>query len=320
MASIEHEYGTKMRLLKVLLAVQEQPFRYTKRELAEIFDVHKDTIKADFTAMRNAGFEMTTNPQHRWGFSADKPFENLKSLLHLPEQDQLVLFKALEKMDGYHPKLEDLKRRLAAIFGNNAGITWEEVPPGAASAPVPAWRRPYLTKYQLLEQAKEAKVQVVLLDYRSSNSNQVNDRLVEPFHVKIEEDTLQAFDVDKQALRHFRMSRIRRIRMTDNAWQHESEHNELATDPFRIVDNNQVVVHLRLKVGAYNELIERFPLTKAYIQEDAEQDIYDFHARVNHNFFGLTNFILGFHHQIVEILQPESLKEHLRSEMRRMKF
>ena len=125
--------------------------------------------------------------------------------------------------------------------------------------------------------------------------------------------------MDKKELRHFRISRIKRIRPTETPWAYEDQHQVLATDPFRIVDDRQVMVHLRLKVGAYNELVERFPLSKAYIQEDAQEEgIYDFQARVNHQFFGLTNFILGFHHQIVEVLEPEGLKAHLRGEMDRM--
>lgn len=91
----------------------------------------------------------------------------------------------------------------------------------------------------------------------------------------------------------------------------------LATDPFRIVSDEQAMVHLRLRVGGYNELVERFPLSKAYIQEDAEEEgIYDFQCRVNRKFYGLTNFILGFHHQVVEVLEPEELKEHLREEVK----
>ncbi|NBC09613.1 MAG: WYL domain-containing protein [Bacteroidetes bacterium] len=322
MASTEHEYGTKARLLRVLIAIQEQPYRYTKRELAELYGVDPDTIKHDIESMRNAGFQVKPDQKHRYGFAADKPFEDLKALLQLEEAEQLLLLRALGQVDAVPEKLLALQQRLAAIFGNRQDYPGAADTPGAVSTPGPEhWRRPYLTKFQLLQQAREQKCQVVLLDYRSSNSNQVGDRLVEPFHARIEDDTVQAFDVDKQALRHFRISRIRRIRMTDTSWAHESKHQVLATDPFRIVEDQQVLVHLRLQVGAYNELVERYPLTKAYIQEDAERDnVYDFQCRVNHNFYGLTNFILGFHHQVIEVIAPEELKRHLERERERMWF
>lgn len=322
MASKAHEYGTKTRLLRVLRAIQEQPYRYTKKELAALYEVDKDTIKDDFQAIQNAGFELDYDPKYRYAFAADKPFEDLKALLQLNEQEQLLLLSAIQQLSQPSDKLQQLQKRLTAIFGNRQDYPGAADTPGAVSTPGPEhWRRPYRTKFQLLQQAQAQKVQVVLLDYRSSNSNEVRDRLVEPFHARIEEDTVQAFDVDKQTLRHFRISRIRRIRMTDMPWAHEREHKVLATDPFRIVDDKQVLVHLRLQVGAYNELVERYPLCKAYIQEDAEQENrYDFQARINHKFKGLTNFILGFHHQVIEVVAPEALRRHLERERGRMEF
>lgn len=55
------EYGTKSRLLRVLIALQENTFGYTKRQLAEIYGVSIDTIEHDFNAIRNAGFDINYN-------------------------------------------------------------------------------------------------------------------------------------------------------------------------------------------------------------------------------------------------------------------
>jgi predicted DNA-binding transcriptional regulator YafY len=305
---MEHEYGTKVRLLRVMQAIMEQPYRYTKKGLAELYGVHEDTIKQDFDAFRTAGFELDYDTRYRYGFKVDKPYEELKSLFQLSETNQLGLLKAVSELAAGHPEFETLRDRLASLLE----YTQREHA---------YMRRPYLTKVKLLEQAKAEKRQVLLLDYHSSNSNMVADRRVEPFFFKAEEDILQAFDVDKEKLRHFRLSRIKRIRLLDTPWSYEGQHQVLATDPFRIVDNRQVMVHLRMRVGAYNELVERFPASKAYIQEDAEDEgVYDFQCQVNHRFFGLTNFILGFYHQIVEILEPEELKAHLQAEIRKMTF
>lgn len=103
-------------------------------------------------------------------------------------------------------------------------------------------------------------------------------------------------------------------------WEFEQRHIVMPTDPFRIVDAKQVMVHLRMKVGAYNELTERFPTTKAYVMESAVGDVFDFQCMVNQRFLGLTNFILGNYHQLVEILEPEGLLDHLRKAVGRMEF
>lgn len=181
-------------------------------------------------------------------------------------------------------------------------------------------RKPYLKKVDSLLKAKEEKRLVLLQDYRSSNSNRVEDRKVEPFHISPPEDTLQAFDVAKKAIRHFRLSRIKRVKILDEPWQFEGHHAVMLTDPFRIVDNQQVMLHLRLKVGAFNELTERFPLTKAYIEETEEEDIYDLQCMVNHRFLGVSNFILGFYHQIVEVVAPEELRKQLNEIIQTIRF
>jgi predicted DNA-binding transcriptional regulator YafY len=331
MASKNHEHGTKHRILRLFRAIQEQPFRYTKKELAELAGVHLDTIKKDIVAIRNVGYELECDNKrgHRYGFAQDYSFEELKQLLELTEEEQLLLLHALRQVAPESIAMRKLSERLSAVFGfqSRPDVGYASGPtsqvqeePAEYRLQPQQQRRPYLTKFQLLEQAQQQKVQVVLVDYRSSNSNEVRDRLVEPFLAKMEDDTVQAYDVEKKILRHFLLSRIRRIQMTDQPWQYEHKHQRQATDPFRIVDDDQELVHLRLKVGAYNELVERYPLTKAYIQEDGElEHIYDFQCSVNHKFYGLTNFILGFHHQIVEVIAPERLKEHLRGEVEKMK-
>ncbi len=303
----EAEYGTKLRMLRVMRALLEGPFRYTKRQLSDIYGVDPDTIKNDFKTFNNAGFVVRYDDKFRYGFAENKPYKQLKDLLHFSEEDQLLLMQAIDQIAPHTKRGKKLKSKLASLYDyKRLGYSY--------------LRKPYLSKVDKLMQAKKEKRQVILQDYRSSNSNVVSNRLVEPFHPSPPDDTLQAFDAEKQSLRHFRISRITRVRLTDQNWRHENRHIVLPTDPFRIVDSNQVLVHLRLKVGAYNELTERFPLTKAYIQEASEDEIYDFQCMVNHKFLGLSNFILGFHHQLVEILEPESLIDHLREEIKKMSF
>jgi predicted DNA-binding transcriptional regulator YafY len=71
--------------------------------------------------------------------------------------------------------------------------------------------------------------------------------LVEPFQVSVKEDILHAFEVEKKAIRHFRISRIERVELLDADWQYETQHYVTATDPFRIVNDDKVRVHIRLK-------------------------------------------------------------------------
>lgn len=303
----EAEYATRTRVVHILRAIIERPYHFTKRALAERHGVSRDTIGGDFHCITTAGFTLERDEKDRYAFVLDKPHRQLKDLLHFSEEEQTLLHQAIDNLPDFTERHQKLKSKLSALYDfRRLGHAY--------------LRKPYLTKVDSLLQAREEKRQVLLVDYRSSNSNAIGTRLVEPFHISPAEDTLQALDVEKRTLRHFRLSRFSRVQLTDTPWEYEGHHNILPTDPFRIVSADQVNVHLRLGVGAYNELLERFPLTKAYVEESEVPGMFDFQCKVNRGFLGLSNFILGFFHQKIEVVEPEALKEHLREQVRGMNF
>ena len=299
-----NEYGTRSRLVRLICTLLDYPYGYTKKELAKKLGRSEKTITGDFEVLRNGGLELDYDANYRYALQKDKSYQQLKDLLHFTEEEQAFLRNAIQKLAPHSKKGERIAAKLGSIYDYyRLGH--------------PYLRKSYLERINLLEKAKKEQKQVLLKNYFSSNSNTIKDRYLEVFHLSYEEDILHAFDIDKKMLRHFRISRIKRIEITDTDWQYEGHHIVKATDPFRISDNNQVFVHLRLKVGAYNELTERFPTTMQWIRTDASQkDVFDFQCKVNHKFLGLTNFILGYHHQLVEVVEPESLKEHLRERLR----
>lgn len=302
----EHEYGTKVRLLRVMLLLLNSPYGYNKKGLATTFGVSDDTIANDFDAFRTAGMVLDIDRQNRYAFVGDKPYKQLKDLLHFTEEDQQLLMEAIDQVSPHSTRGEKLKKKLASLYDyHRLGHSY--------------LRKPYLTKIDELEEAKKNKKQVILQDYHSTNSDVVSDRQVEPFHISASDDIVQAFDVHKKGLRYFRISRIARVRPLEESWQYASRHVVMPADPFRIVDANQKKVHIRLNVGAYNDLIERFPLCKAHTQLANETDVYDLLCDVNHQFIGITNFLLG-NHAGVEILEPESLIDHLNEQIKKMSF
>ncbi len=305
--SKDKEYGSKARLLRIMRALIERPFGYTKKELATRYGVHVDTISNDFEIFREIGLELDRDERYRYAFVVNRPLKSLQKLLFFSQEEQELIHQAIDNLKTTPEKRAQLKQKLHSLYDySRLGYSW--------------LRKPHLTKVDLLEQAKKDKRQVVLEAYRSSNSNTVSDRTVEPYHISPSEDTLQSYDVEKRAPRHFRISRISRVRLLETPWQFEGHHVVQRTDPFRIVSNDQINIHLRLSVGAYNELIERYPLTRSYIEPTEDPAYFDFQCDVNRNFFGLTNFILGFYHLDIQVIAPEELRQHLRAEVEKMRF
>lgn len=303
--ALENEYGTKSRLIRIILAVLESPRTYTASKLAKLYNCAPSTIRRDVETIHNVGFLIEQDSRHCYFFIEEKPYTQLKSLLHFSEEEQQVLHQAIDQISATDKRGERLKKKLAALYNfRRLGHSY--------------LRKPYLSKVDALQKSFDEKKQVILVEYRSAS--RIADRLVEVIHISPPDDTLQAFDIASKECRHYRISRIRRVKPTDQDFQFESHHNILRTDPFRIVDNNQVPVHLIIGVGACNELIERFPMTKSCIEETDIPEIYDFQGMINHKFIGLTNFILGFHHQHIEVLEPDSLLDHLRNQVKKMNF
>ena len=299
--NLPHDLGTRLRILKMLVALLDRPHGLTKRQLAGQFDVSEDTIKRDVIAIRNAGFILEQDDRYRYHFRINQPYRQLRDLLHFGPEDQELLYAAIDQIDRNGNRAERLKKKLASLYDyRKLGHAY--------------LRAPYLTKVDALKQAIADERVVVLRDYRSSNSDRVKDRSVEPFHLEPSEDLLHAYELDRNAIRHFKMTRFARVETTDRAWANAGNHHVHTSDVFRVVDNRTVPVYLRLKVGGYNALVEQFPLSKAYLTPSGDTaDEYVFETRVNHRFIGLTNFVMGNYHQVIEVVEPQELVEHLRA-------
>lgn len=300
------EYATRARIVRILRALAERPFGYTINQLAEIYGVSADTIRGDFQVLQNADFVLDRDERNRYALVVDKPLRQLKNLLHFTEEDQLLLDQAIDRIAGHTKQGERLKKKLAALYDfRKLGHAYLS--------------RPYLRKLDTLLQAIDDRRQVVLEGYHSTASNTIGDRRVEPFHVSPSDDILHAYDLERNEVRHFRISRFSRVRLLDPRWEYERRHVVMPTDPFRIVDPKQVSVRMQIRVGGYNGLVEAFPLTQAYFRE-VEPEIYELHCQVNHAFIGLGQFLLGHHEHVVGIQEPESLTQWLRAHRDQMRF
>ncbi len=134
--------------------------------------------------MESSGFVPRFDSRFRYYLEEEKPLKQLKSLLHFTEEDQLLLYQAIDYLSPHTKSGALLKEKLGSLYDySRLGTSY--------------LRKPYLRKVDLLLQAKEDKKQVLLHGYRSGNSNVISNRLVEPFHPSPPDDILHAWDVEK---------------------------------------------------------------------------------------------------------------------------
>lgn len=286
------------RILKVLLRILNNPRQYTRQQLANHFNTTKDTIATDINTI-NTLAELKVyyqEPPHLCYIEANNKYSELHTFQPLSEEDRYHINQALDRSANSR-MARQLKSKIEGLYDFQQ-LGFRQL------------RHPAIERINRLEGAKERKLKVELVRYRS-NSNKIKNRIVEPFLINPELDTLQAFDYDRMQARHFRLSRIERVELLEESWQYEQRHLSRATDVFRIASNDQLMVKLRLSVQAYNYLIETYPMATAYTEPDNKENHFLFQAKVNASFFGLANFIMGYA-QDVEILGPVALREHIK--------
>lgn len=289
----------RKRIIQLFMRILNNPRLYSRPELAKYFNTSQKVINED-TDIINSIPEINLCYQkhpYKCYIEPNNKYSALQKFTPLNEEDKYHLQRLLNGM-GNLSLAEQLRTKIEGLYDFQQ-LGFRQL------------RHPAIERINRLEGAKQQKKQVILKNYRSNNSNKIKDRVVEPFLINPELDTLQALNVDDRIAKHFRLSRIERVEITSQDWQFETKHQPKLTDIFRIANNQQIQVTLRLQVRAYNMLIESFPLAKNYLDPDSKENHFIFQAPVNEDFFGLLPFILSNSH-FIEVLSPERLKVNIR--------
>ncbi|MBX7226867.1 MAG: WYL domain-containing protein [Chitinophagales bacterium] len=293
-------------VLYVLRLLMERPFFYKKETLATKINKSKDTITRIFDILRNQHFEIEMDKNFTYALKENKVFEYLKEQLYFTEKEREQIKEAIGKANLDIKRQQHILHKLENIYDISR---WNKL----------FFNPSFLTKLNLLEQAKKEKRSVLLNEYHSTNSGRISDRKVEGYHIMIKEDLLQAYDLEARAIRHFKLSRIGSVSLTAEPWSHETLHRIIPTDPFGIVEQQQCDVTIRMKIGGYNELTERFPLTLNHITREDQTDTYVLKCKANHTYLGLISFLLGYSHFIIDI-KEEHLKRALQEKINEIKL
>lgn len=288
------------RALKILFAIIERPNHYTRRMFKDIYGTDESRIKKYFEEIKNAGFELDRDERSRYYLVPNKIFDELISLLVFSPKEEQMILEGLKHNNTAERDIEKIKAKLPRLYD----VTKFHH----------LINQTTLTVMDILETAKREKKVVILKNYPSTSSNTVKDRYVEAFHIAADEDTVQVYELENKKVQSFNISRITKIEMTEIDWTKSGSHNIVITDCFWIQEET-VKVRFRMKLGAYNFLIQKYPKTRALIKPvPNEKDTYDFEGRVNGKFKELTNFILGHHQDIIEISEPDSLINHIQNQ------
>lgn len=277
----------------------------TVPQMASQLDSSERTIYRYFKLLEEIGFIIDQDFNGRYFIHRDEG-EDPESRFTLEEVT--ILRQLIQSAASGHPLQEALLQKLA--FHSEA----RELPEQFLKLRV-------ARMFRTLNEAIENKKQVVLKNYHSANSQEVTDRLVEPFGFGEGFQSVQALDTRDKQCKFFKLERIGDVVTLDKPYKYARLHQASVTDIFGISGRKETWVTLKLSLRAYVLLREEFPLALPYIEKEENPDesrTYSFHGPVL-NFKGVGRFVLGLADEIVVIGPPE-FKTYIKDKLKRQKL
>lgn len=174
--------------------------------------------------------------------------------------------------------------------------------------------------FRLLNEARENKVQVILKNYHSANSQEIADRLVEPFQFGEGFQSVLALDTKDKQCKYFKLERIGDVVVLEKPFKYEKLHQYTRTDMFGITGRKETWVTLQLSLRAYVLMREEYPLSLPYLEKEETEKgkRYIFHGPVL-NYKGVGRFVMGLADEI-KILGPPDFKTYIREKLKASKL
>ena len=278
------------RMLK-LMKLMTGNVNYTVNDLAERLDTSYRSIYRYIETFKDAGFvvQKLDGGVYKLG-KESRYFKEISQLVHFTDEEAHIVNQLIEALDDTNSLKQNLRRKLTTVYNCTS----------MASSIV---RGKNASNVNRLLEAIEERRQVVLVDYASSHTGVVRNRLVEPFGFTTNYVQTWCYEPESGMNKLFKVSRIGSVEVLDVEWQSGAEHAEGYIDIFRMTGFEQHRVQLRLGMLARNLLIEEYPL--------AERDIVSLGDKswlldmMVCNYLGVGRFVMGLLDDIEIVDSPE---------------
>jgi len=282
-----------LRLLMMLSGIK----KYAMPELEDKMEMSARNLRRDLNLIESSGFLLDRKKGYR--LQSDRSTSrDLKNLMHFSEEEISILYQTLSLIEEDSPLKERLVRKMNAFYDLKALEQLRQ--------------KDDLTKVHTIRDSLEQKKQVILKAYRSSNSNNIEDRVVEVFDFLPDYRAIWCYDIKSHSCKQFKLARMQFVELLSSAWRYEEKHQKPFIDVFRMSSMKPLTtVELLLSLKAYNLLIEEYPLATKHIKQ--EDKSYRVKVPVA-NYNGIGRFVLGLIEEI-EIIKPAAFKKYLKAQV-----
>jgi predicted DNA-binding transcriptional regulator YafY len=285
------EHDRLKRLLELMIYLSSG-IRRSLAETARRFEVSERTVLRYVRTFREAGFIIPRPQNGLYYIDKNSPyFREIDELLHFSREEAYILQKAIHSISDENLLKHNLIKKLYALYDFDR----------VAKTIVKKEHSECI--HQLMKAIKERK-KVILRGYLSANSNEMKDRIVEPFDFTTNYVATWAYDTADKSCKTFKNTRISSVQLMAEKQQHEADHKKLPIDIFRISGEQQTTVILRLSIRACELLKEEYPLSEEYIKQ-VNEGLFELRAPVC-SFEGVGRFVMGLSNDI-KVVGPKEL-------------
>lgn len=271
----------------------------TARELAEHFGVSTRTILRDIDALALSGVPVLMKKGYGGGICLLENYVMSKTLITEQESESLLFaVKALQATQ--YPELDTVLEKVGALFKKAAQHDWIEVDFSHWGS-LPNEKN----KFKEIKKALLTR-KMIYFDYFNACGEQ-SRRLVEPQKLVFKEHAwyLIAYCTAKEALRTFRISRLKNLKITAETFN-ERIFESTTAEMLEMFTSPNVALKLRFNSAVLNRVYDDFSDTLIVRNEDGSLMVEVSFPQGE----WLYGYILSFGHY-VEVIEPEYLRKEI---------
>ncbi|PWW02897.1 putative DNA-binding transcriptional regulator YafY [Paenibacillus cellulosilyticus] len=301
------------RMLAIVLELQRHGLRRAE-DLAAVFETSVRTIYRDVQALSEAGVPLIGSPGQGYSL-ADTYFLPPVSF---KAEESVALLLGLDYIEqqldaGYHVQAAGARRKIEAILPDEVRRETMRVRAAMKMLAVGVTGSEEKERLTVLRQGilEERKIRFhYSKKIPEADGSRHSVREADPYGLVLIKDswTLVAYDHMRQGLRHFRLSRMRDIEITNERFHRPDDFDLHA---YRPSDTRDVIVRLLISSAIADQVLES-PYYYIDSTEETENGVV-ITLRIRHE-LEVLGWIMSWGASVV-VLQPDSLRERVRNNL-----
>ena len=280
------KFDRQLRLMVMLASSR----RYTVEEVSRELSMSRRSIYRYIDAFRSMGF-IVHKKGTRYNLDHESPFFlEITDRIHFSDDEAIAINQVLNAVVDNSPQVRHLREKLSSLYDFNV-MAKHGVDDQVAK------------NLSRLYNAIQSERVVVLKNYRSANTGQVSNRIVEPYLFTAENSEVRCYEITTGMCKTFKLNRIEKVEILDVLWSHKQKHAPYYVDLFHFGGEDRHVVKLLMGTLATSILLEEYPGAETQIK--LNDDGRHLLTTEVCSYKGIGRFVMGLADDIEIVGSPE---------------